>query len=319
MALTFEVPRLRDSWRRAALVSLAVVVGAGAVVALVRAGEGGDRDGATSSTGAAKAFDSAPATTVRAPAAASTAAGGAGSDAAATAPSPSAAPVAPKTIRTADLQVRVRRGTFAAAVDRVTAVATGAGGYVSSSSTSSFRRGEANGELTLRVPAARFDDVRRSVARLGTLESIELGGSDVGGQLVDLGARLKTLRAEEGSLDVLLGQARDIGQILQVRDRLTNVRTEIEQLAGQQAALQDQVAMSTVHVSLHEAGAKVTPTRDDGDGTAFGDSVRTAVNAMVAVVGGMVVVLGAALPFLVLALLAWAVARRVGRRSPVHE
>jgi hypothetical protein len=315
MALTFEVPSLRDNWRRAALVSLAVLVCAGVVVALVQAGGGSrsaSRDASSSTAGGSLERSlAAPATTV-APAAMG--AGTSSADQAASAPS--AVPLSgPKIIRTAELQVRVKRGTFASAVDRVTSIAASAGGFVSTTSTSSFAKGEANGELALRVPAARFDDVRRALARLGTLESLELGGDDVGGQLVDLGARLKTLRAEEGSLDVLLSQARDIGQILQVRDRLTGVRTEIEQLAGQQAALEDQVALATIRVSLHEPAAKATTTVAHDDRSGFGDSVGTAVDAMVAVVGGMVIVLGVALPFLLLALLAVPFVLRYRRRA----
>jgi hypothetical protein len=297
-------------------VSRAVLVLAGVVVALVRAGDGRGASPAPRDASGASAFKS-PTTIGEASKGSDSAAGGTGSRAAPgavpTSLPPASAITGPRIIRTADLQVRVERGTFASAIDRVTAVATGAGGFVSGSSTSSFEKGRARGELTLRVPAARFDDVRRSLARLGTLESMQIGGNDVGGQLVDLDARLKTLRAEEGSLDVLLGKAADIGQILQVRDRLTAVRYEIEQLAGQQAALQDQVALATVHVSLHEAGAPV-PRSNGGEGTAFGDSVRTAWHASVAVLGGMLIVLGALLPFLVLALLAWPFVRRYGRR-----
>jgi hypothetical protein len=301
-------------------VSLAVVVCAGVVVALVRAGTFDGDDASTASKASkaadsnATAFDRAPATTVASSADASSGAATAGGESAGS----SSAPVAvtgPKVVRTADLQVRVKRGGFAAAVERATSIATGAGGFVTSSSSSTYAKGEASGEVTLRVPAARFDEVRRSLAKLGTLESAETGGQDVGGQLVDLGARLKTLRAEEGSLDVLLGQARDIGQILQIRDRLTGVRTEIEQLAGQQAALQDQVDLATIHVSLHEAGARAeaTPAKDDGAG--FGDSLGTAVDAMVAVAGGILIVLGALVPFLVLALLALPFVLRWRRRT----
>jgi hypothetical protein len=68
-------------------------------------------------------------------------------------------------------------------------------------------------------------------------------------------------------------------------------------------------------VSLHEAGAKVVHREDDDASSGFGDSLGTAVDAMVAVVGGMVIVLGAALPFLLLALLAWPIVRRLGRRQ----
>ncbi|MCU1375350.1 MAG: hypothetical protein JWO68_2636 [Actinomycetia bacterium] len=324
MALIFNIPSIREQWRRAALVSLAVLVLAGVIVALVRTGGPGvtrtSHD--ASSSGAAQksglAYDSATPTTV-APA---TAAGSesAADSGGATASAPTSPPVAsaltgPQIIRTADLQVRVKRGTFASAIDRATAVASGVGGFVADSSTSSFAKGQASGELTLRVPAARFDDVRKALARMGTLESVQLGGNDVGGQLVDLDARLRTLRAEEGSLDVILGKAADIGQILQVRDRLTGVRTQIEQLAGQQAALEDQVALATVHVSLHESGATVVKAKPHDGGTAFGDSLRTAGSAALAVLGGMVIVLGAVLPFLVLALLAWPFWRRYGRRQ----
>jgi hypothetical protein len=48
-------------------------------------------------------------------------------------------------------------------------------------------------------------------------------------------------------------------------------------------------------------------------------SLATAVDALVAVLGGMVIVLGAILPFLVLGLLAWPVARRYGRRHATAE
>ena len=307
MATTFSVPSLRDVWRRAALVSLAVVVCAGVVVALVRAG---GSDGSADSAATA-ALDRGVATTVAQAANAYSAADSSAEGGSTSAPEASkaaadtaVAAAGPSIVRTGELQVRVKRGSFASAVERATSIATGAGGFVTSSSTSSYAKGEASGELTVRVPSARFDDVRRALAGLGTLESARTGGQDVGGQLVDLDARLRTLRAEEGSLDVLLGNARDIGQILQIRDRLTGVRTQIEQLAGQQAALRDQVDLATIHVSMHEAGAKVTPKHTSDDGTAFGDSVRTAVDAMVAVVGGMVIVVGVALPFLVLALLA---------------
>jgi hypothetical protein len=304
-------------------VPLAVLVSAGVVVALVRAGGSGgslsssaDRAPSDASGGAMEKSLAGPATTVAPSANADSAASGASGYAADQAVTSSPISLTgPKIIRTADLQVRVKRGSFSTAIDRATSIATGVGGFVSTTSTSSFAKGDASGELTLRVPADRFDDVRKALGRLGTLESLEVGGNDVGGQLVDLDARLKTLRAEEGSLDVLLGQARDIGQILQVRDRLTGVRTEIEQLAGQQAALKDQVALATVHVSLHESAAKVTTTKAKDDGTAFGDSVRTAVDAMVAVVGGMVIVLGVALPFLVLALLALPFLLRRRRRA----
>jgi hypothetical protein len=222
-----------------------------------------------------------------------------------------------KIVRTADLRVRVR-GSFTTAVDRASAVAGSLGGFVTSSSSSSFERGKASAELTLRVPADSFDEARRRLSRLGRIDSLEVRGRDVGGQLVDLDARLRALRAEEGALELLLGKAGDIGQILQIRDRLTFVRTQVEQLDGQQAALRDQVAMSTLHVSLYEAGAPARSEKKDGhDRSGIAASARDALDAAEAVVGGMLIVLGAVSPLVGAALLAWFLYWVIARRRKI--
>ena len=308
---TFHLRWWPDMAWRIAVAALAVLVVAGSVVALIRADLGGDQSDDVSQTAESSGF--APTTIAGGPDAFGDETGsvaGAGSVA--------GGALSPKIIRTADLRVRVR-GSFSAAVDRANAVAGLLGGFVTSSSTSSFERGKASAELTMRVPADSFDEARRRLSSLGKLESLEVSGRDVGGQLVDLDARLRALRAEEGALELLLAKAGDIGQILQVRDRLTSVRTEIEQLDGQQAALRDQVAMSTLHVSLHEAGAPLrSEQRKDGDnGTGIGASASDAIDVAEAVVGGMLIVLGALSPLVAAALFGWFVYWLIARRRKV--
>ena len=287
--------------REVALAGLALLVLAGIVVALARGGTG---SGADQDSAGLAASPTAGGSGVAADEAATTAGSGGGS----------AAGVVPleRVVRTADIRLRVR-GDVAAAADRAAVLASSLGGFVTSSSTSSGGRA-ASAELTLRVPAARFDDARARLGRLGRVEATELAGEDVGGQLVDLDARLRSLRAEEAALDALLARAGDIGQILQVRDRLTGVRTQVEQLAGQQAALQDRAALATIHVSMRRVGA---PAASSDEGSGFGHSVETAVDAFVAVVGGMAIVLGAVLPFAALTLVGWPVVRLVRRRYAV--
>lgn len=311
MAATTFDPNVGITWRRAALVSLAAVVLAGTVVALVRAGSSSREDEAATASSDEDAGASV-ATTVATGAGTETEQSASDDDAGV--PSSRVA-AGPSIVRTATLRLRVP-GSFGDAVERATDVAVAAGGCVATSSTSSYERGRGSGELTLRVPANRFDQVRRALGELGTLESSQIGGQDVGGQLVDLDARLRSLRAEEGALDALLARAGDIGQILQVRDRLAGVRTQIEQLAGQQGALRDQVALATITLALHQSGSDLsTAPGEERSDPAMVASFRTAVGALLAVVGGMVIVLGALLPFAALALLAWPVVRRYQRRQ----
>lgn len=307
-------------WRRWAAVAAAVLlVVAGSVVALVQRDDGPrlgggstastyERDLASGGGTAAPVFEG--------PAPAEDAAVGGdviGPMPPETAPEGRVSIAGPSIVRTAQLSVRVRDGGLERALERATATAIAAGGFVVSSNTSSFQRGEAFGDLVVRVPAASFDDVRRQLRELGEVESVSQSGDDVSSQLIDLDARLRTLRAEESALQAILSQAKSVGDLLQVRDRLTGVRTEIEQLAAQQASLRDRVSYATIDLSLHEGEAGDTPVPVEDDGIVH--SFRTAVDAAVAVVGGMVIVAGALVPFAVLALLAWVLLRRFGRRS----
>jgi hypothetical protein len=225
-------------------------------------------------------------------------------------------PGAPRVVRTADLQVKVAKGGFTSAFDRVAALAAVNGGFVTSSTTASNNDAR-SGQLTVRVPADRFDAVRQSLSGLGEVESQSIRGEDVSGQLVDYDARLKSLQAQEDALRVLVGQAKAVGEVLQVQSSLFGVRQQIEQLKAQKANLEQATSLSTLQVSLYEPGA-LSVVRPVGDDRSLAASVRQAADGTVAVVGGMIVVVGYLVPIAVLGLLGWGTAR-VLRRRPVTQ
>lgn len=226
-------------------------------------------------------------------------------------------PGAPRVVRTADLRVKVAKGGFGAAFDRVAAIAAANGGFVSSSSTSSSSTSGAedarSGELTVRVPADRFDAARQGLGALGDVESQSIRGEDVSGQLVDYDARLKSLQAQEESLRVLVGQAKAVGEVMQVQSSLFAVRQQIEQLSAQKANLEQSAGLATIRVSLLEPGAAavVRPVDD----RSLARSFQRASDGMLAVIGGMIVVMGWLVPVAGLALLVWG-GRRVLHRRP---
>ena len=246
--------------------------------------------------------------------------GGATRGVAGSASAPVAAPISVaagevRVVRTASLRVQVPDGDFGVAFASATQVATTLGGFVQTSSTSSYDEGDAGGEVTLRVPVDRFDDAVEQLGALGEVESTQVEGDDVTGELVDMAARLRSMRAEEEALNALLLEATNINEVLTVRGTLSQVRQSIEQLAAQEASLSDRAAFSTVSVVLHEGGrAASAPPPDDGE-RSLGDAIETAVDVAETVVGAAIVTVGFLLPFAPLALLAWFVLLRRRRAA----
>lgn len=303
--------RIRVGKGGAVVAALLVLVVGGAIVGLR-----GSRTGATKTNAVAGPALSADAS--------SPAPSGGAAGKAEVAPAPLPAPVAPdpgstavvpgspKIVHTADLRVQVAKGAFGPAFDRVASIASANGGFVSSSSTATADNAR-SGDLTVRVPADRFDAVRQSLGALGKVESQSIRGEDVSGQLVDYDARLTSLQAQEDALRTLVGQAKAVGDVLSVQSSLFSVRQQIEQLKAQQANLQQATALATIQVSLFEPGAPavVRPVDD----RSLAHSFRRAGDGMVAVIGGMVVILGWLVPVAVLGLLGWG-GWRVLRRRP---
>ena len=221
-------------------------------------------------------------------------------------------PGSPRIVRTADLRVKVAKGGFGTAFDRVASIAAANGGFVSSSSTASADDVR-SGDLTVRVPSDRFDAARQALSGLGKVEGQSIRGEDVSGQLVDDDARLRNLQAQEDSLRTLLSQAKAVGDVLSVQSNLFNVRQQIEQLKAQKANLDQAASLSVIQVSLYEPGAPILakPVDDRSLSHSFGQ----ARDGMVAVAGGMVVVVGWLVPVVVLGLLVWGGSRVLRRRS----
>jgi len=220
-------------------------------------------------------------------------------------------PAGPRIVRTADIGIEVGKGRFGGAFDRVNAIATSHGGYITSSSTASGSEDNrpTSGQLTVRVPSDRFEDVRTALGQLGTVENQNIRGQDVSGQIVDYDARIRTLQAQEDSLRTLVGRATNVGEIMQVQNTLFSVRQQIEQLQAQRGQLDQAASLATVQVSLYEPGASLVSRPDPEPATGLADSFQRAVDGSVAVIGGMVVVIGYLAPVAVLGLLGWGVWR----------
>ena len=107
------------------------------------------------------------------------------------------------------------------------------------------------GSVTYRVPVDQFENALAAMRKFGSKVLFEhTDSTPVGGQIVDLQARLANLRATEKAVQAIMVKAATIGDVLTVQQRLTDVQGQIEELSGQLAGLTDQAAYSTLTVEF---------------------------------------------------------------------
>jgi hypothetical protein len=113
--------------------------------------------------------------------------------------------------------------------------------------------------LGVRVPAKRFEEARAEIRKMGLrVESERVEAEDVTRQHVDLDARLRNLRGEEAQYLSIMKRANTVKDTLEVSEKLSNVRGQIEQQQAEFQALAKQVETVAINVTLHtEAEAQV--------------------------------------------------------------
>jgi hypothetical protein len=174
--------------------------------------------------------------------------------------SDAAAPVAAsesgrKLVRTSSLSMVVQHPAEIA--QRITVLAQNLGGYLVSEDGGG--QSATSGALTIRVPAARFEEARAELRKLGLrVENEKVEAQDVTRQYVDQDASLRNLHAEEAQYLSIMKQARTVKDMLAVTEKLSDVRGQIEQQQAEFNALSRQVETVSIAISLHtESEAQV--------------------------------------------------------------
>ena len=193
---------------------------------------------------------------------------------------PLTAPIEQRIVKTGEVTLEVEN--VGAALGAVRAIADAAGGYVGGSQAGTL---EDQATLTIRVPAATFEDV---LAQLHAMDADVVAEAtreqDVTGQVVDLGARIDNLQASEASYRELVARAERVEDILAVQSRLDEVRGQVEQLTAQLEALEGQAALSTLTVTLVPRATPVTTTTEAWDP---GSQLERAVASLVGIGQGL--------------------------------
>ena len=156
-----------------------------------------------------------------------------------------------KIVRTGTVDLEVRDVTQALRVARDAIVALG--GYVGASNTSNVDD-QPTAQITYRIPVDRWEAALDALHDLKgqTTKVVDehTDAIEVTGQVVDLQARIRNLRASETALQGIAAKATKIADVLEVEARLTDVRGQIEQLTAQVQDLTDRASYSTLTVSF---------------------------------------------------------------------
>ncbi len=141
-------------------------------------------------------------------------------------------------------------------IESVRSNVTSNGGYIETSNESNnseFRSFNA----TIRIPVGKADDFTESVSNNATVKRRSENVQDVTEQYVDIEARIKVYKAEEESLIEIMKQANNVTDLLSVKERLANVRAQIESYTAQLKSLENQTDYSTITLTVTEVEREV--------------------------------------------------------------
>lgn len=164
------------------------------------------------------------------------------------------------------------------------------------------------GWISIRVPSADLTEVIDRLSDTGEVLSSSVSQQDVTSTAIDLRARVEATKASVTRLTELMSQTGTVAELIEAEVALTDRQAQLESYEQQLAALEDQVAMSSLRVELTRAAA---PSSADPAG--FGDGLLAGWNGLVVSLNAVVIAVGFLLPWIVLAgvvlLVVWTIRR----------
>lgn len=206
-----------------------------------------------------------------------------------TAPDASANTADRKIVQTAALKLQVKN--VGDSYGEVTRIATTAGGFVSTSNVSNAGDSQI-ATLSLRIPTARYQQVLGDLRALGVkVDNETSNANDVTEEYADLASRQRNLEAAETQLLTLLGNAKTVAEVLQVQDRLTTVRGQIEQAKGRQQLLDKLSDLATISITLRPVpAAAAQTTHATGLRAQADDAWASSIDFLGTIAGGLLTV-----------------------------
>jgi len=163
--------------------------------------------------------------------------------------------------------------------------------------------------LQLRVPSGEVNNVIDQLNGVGEVTDVSLNRQDVTAIGSDLDARIAALETSTARLQELLARSATTRDLLEIERELAARQADLDGLRARRASLTDQVAMSTLTVNISP-----TATAPRNAPRGFAGGLASGWRALSSFGRGLLVVLGAILPWLLLAAALVLLGRMIWRR-----
>lgn len=196
------------------------------------------------------------------------------------------------------------------------------GGDVTEENTETDEDGDASySRFVIRVPSAKFSAAMSALEAVEGVVASNRGSEDVTTQVIDNDVRVRAQEASLKRVELLLAEATSLKNLIWIESQLTTRQAELDSLKSQQSWLTDQTSLSTITVDISKKQAEVVQEKKEDEPAGFLTGLSGGMKALTGTLVALATVLGALLPFAVLALViglpVWLVVRRRrGERVP---
>lgn len=153
-----------------------------------------------------------------------------------------------KIVRTDALELTVQDP--AGSAEKIRFIAESMGGYLESAQIGGTKEAPF-ASITIRVPVAQFEAAKAGIRKLAArVDNETIGAQDVTRQYVDMEARIRNLRAEEAQYLTIMKSAYKVDDLLEVSEKLSEVRGQIEQQQAEFQTLSKQVETVAITITM---------------------------------------------------------------------
>lgn len=219
-----------------------------------------------------------------------------------------------------DITVRmiVKTGTMSVETDnydeaekRISEIVKKYNGYVFGSSSSVNSGGKKQGSIILKIPSDKFDYIIPEISQTGKVMSRNISSSDVTEEYIDLEARMKTQKElEQRLLKLITEKAAKLSDIIEIENKISEVRRNIESTEGRMKFLRSQSDLSTLTVSVYEHSLLETSS---GGGFFYelGQGLKKGLKGFTQVASGSIAILVALLPVFIIVYIVFVIIRKI--------